>query len=142
MKRTFASVAIAVAAGMGLRADTVRLNDFVWENSNPEKREVLNVPIEGLKPGMCAEVTMWVDGSGLSEGGVPTASLAWGSRATGAAWVGGSGGTVLRWNDPKIEKDANGRRKILRSPRELRVCKFCRRRRHAFCRHVRDRSRL
>ena len=116
-RKMIAFVIVALVAGRGLRAETVRLDDFVWENSNPEKREVLNVPIEGLKPGMCAEVTMWVDGSGLSEGGVPTASLAWGSRATGAAWVGGSGGTVLRWNDPKIEKDANGRRKfVIRTP--------------------------
>ena len=39
------------------------------------------ITIEGLKPGMCAKITMWVDASGLSEGGVPEASLAWGSRA-------------------------------------------------------------
>ena len=113
----FASVAVAVVAGMGLRAHAVRLDDFVWENGNPEKVEDRSVPIEGLKPGMCAEVTMWVDASGLSEGGVPEASLAWGSRATGASWVGGSGGTIRRWNDPKIEKDASGRRKfIIRTP--------------------------
>ena len=99
------------------RPETIRLDDFVWENGDPEKYQVGNIPIKGLKPGMRAEVTMWADASGLSESGVPAASLAWGSRATGASWAGGSGGTVLRWNDPKIEKDARGLRKfVLRTP--------------------------
>ena len=111
-----AFVAAALAAEVAC-AEAVRLDDFVWENGDPEKYVVRNVPIEGLKPGMFAEVTMWVDASGLSEGGVPEASLAWGSRTTGASWTGGSGGTVLRWNDPKIEKDSRGRRKfVVRTP--------------------------
>ena len=115
-RKMLAFVAAALAAEVAC-AEAVRLDDFVWENGDPEKYVVRNVPIEGLKPGMFAEVTMWVDASGLSEGGVPEASLAWGSRATGAAWVGGSGGTIRRWNDPKIEKDANGRRKfMIRTP--------------------------
>ena len=93
--------------------DPADLGDFVWANDDPGKYVVRSVAIKDMKPGMCAEVTMWADASGLSEGGVPEASLAWGSRATGASWAGGSGGTVLRWNDPKIEKDSRGRRKFV-----------------------------
>ena len=96
---------------------SIGLGEFVWENGDPGKYAVRSVPIKGLKPGMSAKISMWVDASGLSEGGVPEASLAWGSRATGASWAGGSGGTVLRWNDEKIEKDSRGRRKfVVRTP--------------------------
>lgn len=65
MRKLSSSVSLAAAvAAQSVCAETVRLDDFVWENGNPEKVEDRSVPIEGLKPGMCAEVTMWVDASG------------------------------------------------------------------------------
>ncbi len=95
--------------------ETSRIADFTWENANPERYKVSNVPIKGLTAGRRAQVTMWVDAGELSKGGVPEASLAWDDR-NGRSWVGGSGGTMKRWNDKTIEKDANGRRRFITRP--------------------------
>ena len=103
------------AAGLAATAsavETVKLPDFTWENKDPKKYHVPSVKIEGLKPGMRAEATMWVDARELSKDGVPEASLTWGNRQTGESWAMGSS-TVKRWKDKRIEKDAQGRRKFV-----------------------------
>ena len=110
----FLGVAAVFAAAAVV--ETKKLPDFTWENADSKKYHVPFVPIEGLTTGMRAEVSMWVDASGLSEDGVPEASLSWDDRK-GNSWVGGSGGTVKRWKDKSIEKDAQGRRKfVIRTP--------------------------
>ena len=119
-ERTVVAATLFAAIGTGLFAaaapETSRIPDFTWENSNPGVYKVSNVPIRGLTAGRRAQVTMWVDASELSEGGVPEASLAWDDR-NGKTWIGGSGGTVKRWNDKSIEKDALGRRRfVVRTP--------------------------
>ena len=104
-----------MAAGLAVSAaaaETVRLPDFTWENRDPKTYHVPSIKIEGFKPGMRAEATMWVDASELSKDGVPEASLTWGSRKTGSSWAMGSS-TVKRWKDKRIEKDAQGRRRFI-----------------------------
>lgn len=94
---------VAASAAVCSSAETYRLKDFVWENKNPQATYRGEIPLKGFKPGMSAEVTMWVDASDLSEKGVPEASVSWGNRVTGSTWDCGSS-TVKRWNDKTIEK--------------------------------------
>jgi len=115
MKKNAVLVLVAAVSAL-LAAETVRLGDFTWKNDSPDAYKVSAIPIPGLRPGMRAEVSMWVDASGLSKEGVPEASLAWGSRRTGSSWAWGSS-TVHRWQNPRIEKDARGRRRF--------VCRTC-----------------
>lgn len=102
----FAALGAVFAVGAG----TFDIPDFVWENADADKRVVKSVALKGLKPGMRAELEMWVDASDLTNS-MPEASLAWDSTS-GKTWAGSSGGTVKRWNDPTIEKDSSGRRKF------------------------------
>ena len=105
----------ALGAVFAVDAETFNVPDFVWENGDKDRRLVESVPLKGLRPGMKAELEMWVDASNLTNS-MPEASLAWDS-ISGKTWAGSSGGTVERWNDPNIEKDSRGRRKfIIRTP--------------------------
>lgn len=101
----FSGMVLSVSAGVQ------SIPDFTWENSSSDKYLVEHVKLEGLKPGMRAELEMWVDAHALSNG-YPEASLAW-DNIYGKTWAGSSGGTVLRWKNPRIEKDAAGRRKFI-----------------------------
>ena len=106
-------VSAVFSAFIGLHvsgATESRLPDFTWKNTDTNKYQVSSVELKGLAPGMRAELEMWVDARDLTNG-IPEASLAWGNLA-GKSWAGGSGGTVLRWNHRKIQKDAAGRRKF------------------------------
>ena len=112
MQRMYVNFAMVGVLGASLAsvAETCNIPDFVWENGDPDKRLVESVPLSGLCPGMRADIEMWVDARDLTNG-TPEASLAW-DDLSGKKWAGSSGGTVLRWNRPGIERDAEGRRKF------------------------------
>ena len=105
MRKFLIQMTAAGLAATASAAETVKLPDFTWENNDPKKYHVPSVKIEGLKPGMRAEATMWVDARELSKDGVPEASLTWGNRQTGESWAMGSS-TVKRWKDKRIGRVA------------------------------------
>ena len=56
----------ALGAVFAVDAETFNVPDFVWENGDKDRRLVESVPLKGLRPGMKAELEMWVDASNLT----------------------------------------------------------------------------
>lgn len=89
-----------VAEGAGVGGSAA----FVWTNDDPKSYDVVSFVLPGVKDGMRLEATFKVKVDSLS-GANLGCTIAWDGKE---GWLGGAGGTVLKWGDKRLKPDADG----------------------------------
>ena len=77
---------------------------MVWTNSDGGKYVICNFPLQNAKAGQSYRARFKVKADRL-EGGGANGTICW---MDANQWLGGAGGTVLKWGDRRLKPDADG----------------------------------
>ena len=77
---------------------------LVWTNGDPMNYDVQGHQIPGIRPGMMLRATFKVKVESLS-GDTLGCTICWHSAK---GWMGGAGGTEIKWGDSRLTPDADG----------------------------------